>query len=178
MESRMMGNYHVRFGGQLRLTLLIFILFNNLVGMVPYSFTPTSHLVLTLSFSIAIIIGVTIIGFRIHKLAFFSILVPTGTPLLLVPLLVVIETISYLAKAVSLGVRLAANLLAGHSLLKILSGFIYKFVIQNPVFFIIGLLPIFLFTLIVLLELAIAFIQSIVFVILTCSYIRDSIALH
>jgi len=123
-------------------------------------------------------IGVTIIGFQIHKLAFFSILVPTGTPLSLVPLLVIIETISYLAKAISLGVRLGANMISGHTLLKILSGFIYNFMVKSPLFFIISIFPVLLFTLIISLELAIAFIQAIVFVILTSSYIRDSIALH
>lgn len=90
-------------------TLFIFILFNNLIGMVPYSFTATSHLVLTLSLSIAVFIGVTIIGFKIHKLKFFSLFIPTGTPLGLVPLLVAIETISYTARAISLGLRLGCN---------------------------------------------------------------------
>jgi F-type H+-transporting ATPase subunit a len=134
--------------------------------------------VLTLSLSVAIFIGVTIIGFKIHKLTFFSLFIPTGTPLGLVPLLVAIETISYMARAISLGLRLGCNIIAGHTLLKILSGFIYKFLIKSPLFFIIGLIPMIIFTGIVGLELAIAFIQALVFVILTCSYIRDSVYLH
>ncbi len=94
-------------------TLFIFILFNNLVGIIPYAFTPTSHLVLTLSLSIAVFIGVTIIGLKIHKFHFFSLFIPSGTPLILVPLLVIIESISYLARAISLGLRLGCNLIAG-----------------------------------------------------------------
>ena len=154
------------------------ILFSNLIGMVPYSFTTTSQIVLTLSLSVAIIFGVTIIGFNIHKLTFLSLFIPIGTPLGLVPLLVLIELISYLARAVSLGVRLAANVIAGHILLKILSTFIFTFIKQSLLFFIIGLLPVFIFTALVGLELAIAVLQAIVFIILTCSYIRDAVYLH
>ncbi|RKP11773.1 ATPase, F0 complex, subunit A, partial [Piptocephalis cylindrospora] len=160
------------------LSLFLFILFSNLIGMVPYSFTITSQIILTLSLSIAIIIGVTILGFYIHKLTFLSLFIPVGTPLGLVPLLVLIELISYLARAVSLGVRLAANVIAGHILLKILSTFIYNFIKQSILFFIIGFLPILIFTALVGLELAIAVLQAIVFIILTCSYIRDAIYLH
>lgn len=160
------------------LSLFLFILFSNLIGMVPYSFTITSQIVLTLSLSVAIIIGVTVLGFYIHKLTFLSLFIPVGTPLGLVPLLVLIEFISYLARAVSLGVRLAANVIAGHILLKILSTFIYNFIKQSILFFIIGFLPILLFTALVGLELAIAVLQAIVFIILTCSYIRDAIYLH
>jgi F-type H+-transporting ATPase subunit a len=128
--------------------------------------------------SVSILIGVTIIGIQKHKLVFFSILIPAGTPLGLVPLLVIIETISYLARAVSLGVRLGANMIAGHVLLKILAGFIYKFITASYLTFIIGLLPMVIFTLLVGLELGISVLQAIVFVILTSSYIKDAIALH
>jgi F-type H+-transporting ATPase subunit a len=104
---------------------------------------------------------------------------PTVVPRFLVhPLLVTIETISYVARAVSLGVRLACNIIAGHSLLSILSGFIYNALTGSPVFFLLGLAPALLFTLIVGLEVAIAVIQAMVFVILTCSYIRDAVFLH
>jgi F-type H+-transporting ATPase subunit a len=134
--------------------------------------------VLALSFSVAILIGVTILGLKIHKLAFFSLFVPTGTPLPLVPLLVSIELISYLARAVSLGIRLAANMISGHILLKILSTFIWKFMISTPIAFVMGFIPMILFTALVGLELAVAILQAIVFVILTSSYIRDAIYLH
>lgn len=103
------------------LSLFLLILFINLVGMVPYSFTPTSHFALTLGLSVGILIGVTILGFQNHKVKYLSILLPAGTPLPLVPLLVILELISYVAKGISLGVRLGANLLSGHMLLKIIS---------------------------------------------------------
>jgi len=159
-------------------TLFIFILFSNLIGLVPYSFTATSQIILALSFSVAIFIGVTILGFQYHSLAFFSLFVPTGTPLPLVPLLAIIELISYLARAVSLGIRLAANMISGHILLKILSTFIWKFMISSPIAFIIGAIPMIIFTALVGLELAVAILQAIVFIILTSSYIRDAIYLH
>jgi len=92
------------------LALFNFILFSNLVGLVPYGFSPTAHFALTLSLSIAIIAGVTIIGFNKYGLRFFASLAPTGTPLGLVPLLIAIEFLSYLARALSLGIRLAANI--------------------------------------------------------------------
>lgn len=104
--------------------LFLFILVNNLIGMVPYSFASTSHFVLTFSLSFTIVLGATILGFSKHGLEFFSLFVPAGCPLGLLPLLVLIEFISYLARNVSLGLRLAANILSGHMLLNILSGFI------------------------------------------------------
>ena len=91
-------------------TLFAFILTNNLVGMVPYSFASTSHFILTFSLSFTIVIGATILGFAIHTFKFFSLLVPSGCPLALLPLLVLIEFISYLARNISLGLRLAANI--------------------------------------------------------------------
>ena len=90
--------------------LFIFILINNLIGMVPYSFASTSHFVLTFAFSFSIVLGATILGFQTHGLKFFSLLVPAGCPLALLPLLVLIEFISYLARNISLGLRLAANI--------------------------------------------------------------------
>ena len=92
-------------------TLFIFILINNLIGLVPYSFASTSHFVLTFSLSFTIVLGATFLGFQKHGLEFFSLLVPAGCPLALLPLLVIIEFISYLARNISLGLRLAANIL-------------------------------------------------------------------
>ena len=106
--------------------LFLFILINNLIGMIPYSFVSTSHFILTFTFSFTVVLGTTILGFQIHKLKFFSLFVPTGCPLGLLPLLVIIETISYLARNISLGLRLAANIMSGHMLLNILSGFTYS----------------------------------------------------
>src|SRR5579871_823246 len=102
-------------------TLFIFILVNNLIGMIPYSFASTSHFILTFALSFTIVLGATILGFQQHGLKFFSLLVPAGCPLSLLPLLVIIEFISYLTRNISLGLRLAANIFSGHMLLNILS---------------------------------------------------------
>jgi F-type H+-transporting ATPase subunit a len=146
--------------------------------MVPYSFATTSHFALTFFLSFTIVLGSTILGFQLHGLKFFSLFVPAGCPLILVPLLVLIEFISYLARNVSLGLRLGANILAGHMLLNILSGFTYKIMISNLLFFVIGLLPVVFIILFSGLELCIAFIQAQVFVVLSCSYIKDGLSLH
>jgi F-type H+-transporting ATPase subunit a len=158
--------------------LFIFILINNLLGMIPYSFASTSHFILTFSLSFTIVLGATILGFEKHGFKFFSLFVPSGCPLGLLPLLVMIEFISYLSRAVSLGLRLAANVLSGHMLLNILSGFIYNIMTSGVIFFILGLIPLVFVIAICGLELGIAFIQAQVFVVLTSSYIKDSLYLH
>lgn len=159
-------------------TLFTFILVNNLIGMIPYSFASTSHFILTFSLSFTVVLGSTLLGFQLHGLKFFSLFVPAGCPLILVPLLVLIEFISYLARNVSLGLRLAANILSGHMLLNILSGFTYKIITSSLLFFFIGLLPIIFIIAFSGLELCIAFIQAQVFVVLSCSYIKDGLSLH
>jgi F-type H+-transporting ATPase subunit a len=159
-------------------TLFIFILINNLIGLVPYSFASTSHFVLTFSLSFSIILGATILGFQKHGLEFFSLLVPAGCPLALLPLLVLIEFISYLARNISLGLRLAANILSGHMLLNILAGFTYNIMTSGIIFFFLGLIPLSFIIAFSGLELGIAFIQAQVFVVLTSGYIKDGLDLH
>ncbi len=159
-------------------TLFIFILINNLIGMVPYSFASTSHFVLTFFLSFTIVLGATILGFQKHGLEFFSLLVPAGCPLALLPLLVLIEFISYLARNISLGLRLAANITAGHMLLNILSGFTYNIMTSGVIFFVLSLIPLTFIIAFSGLELAIAVIQAQVFVVLTSSYIKDGLDLH
>ncbi len=158
--------------------LFLFILINNLIGMVPYSFASTSHFILTFFISFTVVLGATFLGFQKHGLEFFSFFVPSGCPLNLLPLLVLIEFISYLARNISLGLRLAANIVSGHMLLNILSGFTYKIMTSGILFLFVGLIPLAFIIAFSGLELAIAFIQSQVFVVLTCSYIRDSLDLH
>ena len=158
--------------------LFLFILVNNLMGMVPYSFASTSHFILTFSLSFTVVLGATILGFSRHGLEFFSLFVPAGCPLGLLPLLVLIEFISYLARNVSLGLRLAANILSGHMLLNILSGFTYNIMTSGFVFFFLGLFPLAFIIAFSGLELGIAFIQAQVFVVLSCSYIKDGLELH
>ena len=122
-------------------SLFFFILISNLIGNIPYSYTITTSVIVTIGLSFTILTGVTILGLYIHKVHFFSYFVPSGTPLALVPLLVLIETVSYLARALSLGIRLFANMVAGHSLLKILSTFLYQMFSSSFIIAIFTLIP-------------------------------------
>jgi F-type H+-transporting ATPase subunit a len=159
-------------------SLFFFIIIANLVGNVPYSFTITTSIILSVGLSITIFIGVTIIGLAKHRLHFFSFFVPSGTPLALVPLLVLIELVSYLARALSLGVRLFANMVAGHTLLKILATFLYQLFSSSLIVAVITLIPFSIFIALIGLELAVGVIQAYVFILLTSSYIKDALELH
>ena len=159
-------------------SLFFFILIANLTGNVPYSYTVTTSAVVTLSLSFTILIGVTILGLYIHKVRFFSFFIPSGTPLALVPLLVLIELLSYSARAFSLGIRLFSNMVAGHTLMKILATFLYQMFSSTVIVFVLTLVPFAIFLAIMGLELAVSVIQAYVFTILTCSYIKDAIELH
>lgn len=159
-------------------SIFIFILVANLVGNVPYSYALTSSIVVSIGLSFTIVVGVTILGLSIHKIHFFSFFIPSGTPLALVPLLVLIELISYIARAFSLGIRLFANITAGHTLMKILSTFLYQMFTGGVIMFIVTLIPFALFLAITGLELAVSFIQAYVFTLLLLSYIKDAIELH
>jgi len=159
-------------------SLFFFILIANLTGNVPYSYTITTSIVVTIGLSFTILVGVTILGLSIHKLHFFSYFIPSGTPLALVPLLCIIESVSYLARAFSLGIRLFANLVAGHTLLKILSTFLFQMFSGGIIVAVLTLIPFSIFLALIGLELAVSFIQSYVFTLLVCSYIRDAIELH
>jgi F-type H+-transporting ATPase subunit a len=159
-------------------TLFLFILVNNLIGMIPYSFASTSHFILAFSLSFTIVIGATILGFYRHNIKFFALFAPAGCPLAMLPLLIIIEFISYLTRNISLGLRLAANILSGHMLLSILSGFTYKIMTSGILYFILGLLPLLFIIAFSSLELAIAFIQAQVFVVLSCAYTKDALELH
>lgn len=155
--------------------LFLYILVGNLVGLVPYSYSITCELILTLTFSLSILLGVTIVGFKKHGLHYFSYFLPSGTPLGLVPLLVLIELISYFAKGLSLGIRLAGNIISGHLLLHIIASFIFKLI---PVITIVVILPLIILILLMGLEFIIAFLQAYVFVILFSVYVKDAIYLH
>jgi F-type H+-transporting ATPase subunit a len=159
-------------------SLFFFILIVNLIGNIPYSYTITTSVIVTIGLSFTILTGVTILGLYLHQFNFFSYFLPSGTPLALVPLLVVIETVSYLARALSLGIRLFANMVAGHSLLKILSSFLYQMFSSSYIISILTLLPFALFLALCGLEVAVSIIQAYVFVLLVMSYIKDAIYLH
>lgn len=159
-------------------TIFTFILFTNLIGMIPYSFTATSHLIVTFSMSLSLFLGITIIGFLTHGFHFFSYLLPKGAPLMLAPLLVVIELVSYCFRAISLGLRLFANMMAGHTLVKILSGFAWTMLSAGGLLAVASSIPFLVVFAITGLELAVAFLQAYVFTILTCIYLHDAIYLH
>src|ERR1700755_724167 len=147
-------------------SLFFFILFGNLISNVPYSFAVTASGVVSLGLSFTIFIGVTILALSIHGIKFFSFFVPAGTPLALVPLLVLIEVVSYLARAVSLGVRLFANIVAGHTLLKILSTYLFKLFSGSLIVAVLTLIPFAIFLALIGLELAVSLIQAFVFTLL------------
>jgi F-type H+-transporting ATPase subunit a len=152
-------------------TVFAFVLTGNLLGMIPYSFTFTSHIIVTFAMAIVIFIAVTVLGFVKHGMHFFTFFVPPGTPLVMYPLMIPIEILSYLSRPISLAVRLFANMMAGHILLKVIAGF----VAAMGVF---GILPLALVVALTGLELIIAFLQAYVFTILTCLYINDALHLH
>jgi F-type H+-transporting ATPase subunit a len=159
-------------------SLFLFILFTNLLGLIPYSFCATAHLALTLGLSSTIVLGVTLLGLKLHGLHFLSLFVPGGTPLALVPLIVLIESVSYVARAFSLGVRLSANMLAGHILLHLMASFSWEFITGSLMGLLLAPLPLIGLSLLFGLEIGVAFIQAYVFVLLTCSYLNDAISLH
>ena len=159
-------------------SIFFFILIGNLISNVPYSFAVTASGVVALGLSLTIFIGVTILSLSIHGIKFFSFFIPAGTPFGLVPLLALIELVSYLARAVSLGVRLFANIVAGHTLLKILSTYLYKLFTGNIIVAVITLIPFSIFLALIGLELAVSLIQAFVFTLLVCSYLKDAIELH
>ena len=153
-------------------TIFMFVLIGNMVGMLPYSFTFTSHIIVTFALAAVVFVGVTILGFAKHGMNFFSFFVIPGLPWYILPLLIPIEIISYLSRPISLSVRLFANMLAGHTLLKVFAGF----VVTMP--FYSGVLPLAFIVALTGLEILIAFLQAYVFAILTCLYINDALHLH
>nr|UKP88013.1 ATP synthase F0 subunit 6 [Parisis sp. ANT113] len=158
------------------ITLFTFIAGLNLLGLFPYVFTPTAHIVVTFGLSLSILIAVTILGITKFRWNFASMMMPSGAPLLLAPVLVIIETISYISRAISLGVRLAANLSAGHLLFAILASFGFAMISNGML--VLSLAPILVMVFITLLEIAVALIQAYVFCLLTAIYINDTLNLH
>ena len=158
-------------------TLFFFILIGNLIGMLPFSFTWTSHIIVTFAISFFIFLGVT--GIAIYKhgiLKFLAFFAPAGVPKLMLILLIPIEIISYISRPISLSVRLFANMMAGHTLLKVIGGFV--FVLGANTLLVGGILPVAFLVALTGLEIVIAFLQAYVFAILTCLYINDAIHLH
>lgn len=158
--------------------VFFFVLFSNFVGMVPYSFTVTSSLAATLAVALASFIGVNIVGATIHRLGFLAIFLPPGCPVFISPFIIMIETVSYAARVLSLSIRLFANMMAGHTLLKILAGFAWQMLTSGGAWILIGLGPLAVISAVCVLELAVAFLQAYVFTVLICLYIKDAAELH
>jgi F-type H+-transporting ATPase subunit a len=152
-------------------TLFTFILFGNLLGMLPYSFTFTSHIIVTFVLAMFIFLFITLIGIFMHGFKFFGLFIPKGAPMLMLPLMIPIEIISYLSRPISLSVRLFANMMAGHTMLKIFAGFVFSLGIF-------GIAPLIIDVALTALEVLIAILQAYVFTILTCIYLNESINLH
>ncbi|TAH36056.1 MAG: F0F1 ATP synthase subunit A [Alphaproteobacteria bacterium] len=152
-------------------TLFAFILFGNLLGMTPYAFTFTSHIIVTFALALTVFLFVTLIGFYRHGTHFLSLFAPPGVPLLLAPLIIPIEIFSYLARPISLSVRLFANMLAGHIVLKVIAAFITMMGLFGALLlpFSIGFVGF---------EIFVAFLQAYIFSVLTCVYLHDAVHLH
>ena len=153
-------------------SLFMFVLSCNMFGMIPYTFTVTSHIIVTFVLASFIFIGVTIIGFIKHGFGYLKLFVPSGVPVVLLPIIVVIEIISYLSRPVSLSVRLFANMMAGHTMMKVFGGFVISLGIVG------GWLPLSFSVALTGLEILVAFLQAYVFAILTCIYLNDALNLH
>lgn len=153
-------------------SLFLFILVCNIIGLLPYSFTVTSHVSITFALAIMVFLVVTIVGFMKHGLGFLSLFVPHGIPLWLAPLMFVIELFAFLARPVSLSLRLVANMIAGHVLLKVIAGFIVTLsLLLKP-------LPLPLVVILSGFELFVAILQAYIFVLLSCIYLNDALNLH
>ena len=151
----------------------------NILGLFPYIFSPTVHIAITIGFSFTIILGSTLYALTNFKDEFLSIFTPYGAPIALAPFLVLIEIVSYLAKIISLGVRLAANITAGHLLLAVISSFGFKMIAQSCLLILFGsFFPSLILIFVILLEIAVAFIQAYVFCLLTTIYISEGYHLH
>jgi len=154
-------------------SIFLLVLGSNLIGLIPFAFTPTSHIALTFPIAVSCNLALIIIGLKENGFQFFQLFVPKGSPVWLLPLIVVIEVLSYLLRSLSLSIRLFANMMAGHTLIHILTSFAVSFLKASHV--LIALFPILLVILVFVLELAIAFLQAYVFVILLCIYLNDSL---
>ncbi|MDP7241412.1 MAG: F0F1 ATP synthase subunit A [Rhodospirillales bacterium] len=153
-------------------SLFMFILFANLIGLLPYSFTFTSHIIVTFAMAITVFLGVTVIGIVRHKLHFLSFFMPAGVPVVMAPILIPIEIVSYLSRPVSLSIRLFANMMAGHTMMKVFAGFVIPLGILG------GWAPLAVDVALTGFEFLVAFLQAYVFTILTCLYLNDAIHLH
>jgi F-type H+-transporting ATPase subunit a len=159
-------------------TLFFFVLMGNLLGLLPYSFTYTSHIAVTFGLAAMVIVIVTVVALRIHGMHFFSYFFPEGAPKLLAPLIIPIEVISYLSRPVSLSIRLFANMVAGHVMFEVFATFVVLMAGAGVLGTAAGILPMAINVVLVGFELLVAVLQAYVFAILTCIYLHDAVHLH
>ncbi len=159
-------------------TLFFFVLMGNLLGLLPYAFTYTSHIAVTFALALMVITVVTVVALRIHGLHFFAYFFPPGAPKVLAPLIIPVEVISYLSRPLSLAVRLFANMVAGHVMLKVFATFVVMMAGAGTVGVIGAAGPLALNVVLIGFELLVAFLQAYVFAILTCIYLHDAVHLH
>jgi len=159
-------------------TLFMMVLVGNFLGMIPYSFTYTSHLAVTAGLSLMVFFTVLIIGIARHGFHFFSLFVPSGVPFWLLWLVVLIEIVSFISRPITLSVRLFANMVAGHVLMKVIAGFAIMFASAGGLAWLGTLLPIALNVVMIGFEFFIAFIQAYVFAVLTCIYLKDTMEIE
>lgn len=159
-------------------TVFMFVLMGNVLGLLPYSFTYTSHLAVTGGLALAVFFGVIVFGLINHGFKFFSLFVPSGVPWWVLPLIIPIELVSFFVRPITLSVRLFANMMAGHIMLKIIAGFAVAASGMATWGFLVGFAPAFVGMLMMLFELLVALIQAYVFAILSCVYLKDSVDLH
>lgn len=157
-------------------SLFLFILLGNSLGMIPYGFTFTSHIIVTVTLALLVFISVTVLGFIRHGFHFFRLFCPEGTPFYIAPLLVPVEIMSYFTRPVSLSVRLFANMMAGHVMLKLFSGFVV--ILLGTELFPAAILPFAVNVAVIGFEFLVATLQAYVFTVLTCIYLNDAINLH
>jgi len=159
-------------------SLFIIVLMGNLLGMIPYSFTYTSHIIVTMALALMVFFIVIVVGVIRNGFQFFTLFVPPGVPLWLCPIIVPLEIMSFLARPVTLAVRLFANMMAGHLILKVFAGFSVAMLSLGVGGFVAGLVPMFFNVIFIAFEILIALLHAYVFTVLSCIYLKDSVDLH
>ena len=152
-------------------SIFFFVLFGNLLGMIPYMFTFTSHIIVTFTLAMIVFLFVTILGIVLHGFHFFSLFMPKGVSIFLAPILIPVEMISYMSRPISLSVRLFANMMAGHTMMKVFAGFV-------AMLGILGIAPIAVNVILTGFEVVISMLQAYIFTVLTCVYLNDAVHLH
>jgi F-type H+-transporting ATPase subunit a len=159
-------------------TLFMFVLFGNMLGLVPYAFTFTSHIAATFALAAMVFVLITVVALMLHGKKFFGYFFPEGAPLWLAPIIIPVEIVSYLSRPISLSIRLFANMVAGHVMLKVFATFIVMLAGLGAVGPFLSLLPLTINVALVGFEVLVAFLQAYVFAILTCIYLHDAVHLH